>query len=554
MEKRLNERSHIISIILLLIVFLLWVFSTFQARTTLLKNGMGELGLFSILPSTFFIAFSLLIFSLFFTLQFVKKHRTLLLVIQTLLLILFLFLTPAIVEDTPRFTAGYAHFKSVDVVTQTGYLDPSIAWELNWPSFSIFWSIFVQITSIPWQSLLLVYPTFVNILLFAALFIFFSAMSKNSKMVWGAIWFVYFGNWVGQEYFSMQSITYFIIVLLIFLIFKNMNNRMRNRQWVVIFILFFFYVASSQVLSSISILSVILVLFIFRHWQRPGLFLALTCLTIGWTIIFASQFFSINFSEVFSHFLNLMKIFEVNLVNRVSGSSDRILAAQVRILYSAAILSFSLIGIILTWKNKKLGPTEKRMLMVLIGFFLLLGVFSYAGEMFERVYIYSLLPLAYFASKAIMHKKVLYVLLIFLIIAAPSLYIIAHYGNETVDYVSSSELVGVSFFYKTTTNGEVIGGGWPQMGDFRDPLYRPNYTFLTFSNIMNSYGSEYLWTALNPKYENRYVCMSSEAKDYFSFFLGNPVFMKDLQENFSLSTEYNLVYSNPSFSVYCYNR
>jgi hypothetical protein len=551
MLKRLKEESQIISFGLMLIAFPLWILSVLQARGAI-SNGIGGLGLFSILPFYFFVAFFFLGLSFFVTLQFVEKSRLLLLICQTILLILFLSFTPAVVEGTARFSPAYHHFKAVDVILQTGHLDPSKMWQLNWPSFSILWSIFLQITSIPEQSLLLAYPTIVNILLFVPLFILLRALTNDSKITWFAIWFFYLGNWVGQDYFSMQSIGYIIIILLIFLIFKSMNQRVVNWKWDVLFFLLFFYIASSHVLSSLAILSVILALSIAKYWRRPTFFAAaLVCIVVGWTIFNANIFLTANLANSLKQILNFNAVFQTNLANRISGSPEHVFVTQVRVLYSAAIIILPLIGIILTWKSKKLGYVEKRILIILAGFSLL-AMFPYSGEILFRIYIYSLPLLAYFALKGLKNKYVLCIMAIFLMTAAPVLHVIALYGNEALDYVPHSELVGITFLYKTTTTGDVVGGAKQTafQGDFRDLHYRINYTITSFNEIISANSFSSLWTEPKDSYENRYVCISYATTSYYSFFVGNPAIIEDLRSNITQSTHYNLVYSNPSFLVY----
>jgi hypothetical protein len=521
-----------------------------QAREVL--ANVGEFGLFSIMPVSFFVAFLLLVFSFFVTLKFVNKNRSLLLVCQTLLLILFLNLTPAMVESTARFTTSYKNFIAVDYITQNGHLNPSSQWIHNWPGFSILLSIFSQITSIPGEFILLAYPAFFNILLFVSLFIFFRAISKDSMLMWISIWFFCFGNWVDQTYFSMQSLAFFAIVLILFLAFKNMNHGMRTRQWIVLFSLLSFYVTISHMLSSVAILCVILVLFLSRRMRRSTLFVALISLVSGWTVFNASSYLSGNLASTLGQIFNFSLIFQKNLTDRLTyGSVGHVLVAEVRVIYSVVIVAFALLGIILTWKNKKFGHVEKNVMLVLIGFSLLIIAFAYGGELFQRLYLFSLLPLAYFASRALKLKFVLCLAVIFFMIAAPSLNVIAHFGNEKMDYVPPSEAVGVSFLFGATTHGHVIGGAL-HIGDFRDLNYRNNYSFTSFDEIMSRNSSSSLWTERKILTEDRFVCISYEATTFYSLFSKNPssAFIGDIQGNITQSTSYNLLYSNPSFSIY----
>ncbi len=455
----LKENSWLISSGLVASALVLWTSSLIQARGNI-TNDMSQLGLFSILPLTFFAAFSLLVISFFVTLKFVDNNRALLLVTQTFLLIFFLNLTPAIVEGTARFTANYDNYRAVDYITQTGTINPSQNWILNWPDFSILLSVFAQITTIPSQFILLTYPTVFNLLLFPALYVLFKTMSNNSAAAWVSTWFIFLGNWIGQDYFSMQSLAFLIAIIIIFLLFKTMNQKVHGRQYGVLFFMLFFYIVASHFLTSLAIICVLLVFYLTRQVTRPMLLTSAICLVAAWTIFDARTYASFNLAKMIGQAFDFSLIFQKNLTSRLTtGSSSHLLASDIRVLYSIAIIAFALAGIAVTWRSKTFGKTEKRTLALLFGFGLLTFTFVYGGELFLRLYMFSLIPFAYFAAKALLgHRKIFLVGVLFFVIAAPSLFVIATYGNETMDYVPASELTGINFLFSTTTNGHVIGG------------------------------------------------------------------------------------------------
>ena len=105
MIAQLRTKVDLFCSCLIVLSLALWLFSCFQARISL-AGGMNELGLFSILPLSFFAAFSLLIMTFFITILYGHKYRLFLLTSQTILLILFLTLTPGLIEGTARFTAA----------------------------------------------------------------------------------------------------------------------------------------------------------------------------------------------------------------------------------------------------------------------------------------------------------------------------------------------------------------------------------------------------------------------------------------------------------------
>ncbi len=541
----LKNKGTFVASVLTLIAFILWLFSLLPARNAIVTADMSELGLFSILPVSFFVAFGLLVLAFFITLITGSQNRSYLFFCQTVLLILFLTLTPSIIEGIPRFTSSYVNYNAVDYIIQTGQVSSQVLWVHNWPLFSILISIFEQVTAVSGQSILLFYSTFFNILFIIPLYVFFRLILPDSRFVWLALWFVFLANWIGQDYFSMQSLAFLVSVLLLFMLFKNMNQKMHTRPWFVVFSLLFFFIASSHFLTSILILCAVFVLYITKHMPRPAFVASLFVIISSWTIFNASSYIASNFGSLIRQSLNLTLLLQKNLTNRLSGGAGHVLVADVRIIYSAVIIAFAIGSVILAWRTKKLGITEKRLLLIVLSFALLLFGSSYGGELFMRLYMFSLVIFAYFVSKALLkYKRFFYAGLLFFVIFAPSFIMISHYGNESIDYVPYGESAGVAFLYGASNGGLVVGGTL-HPGDFRDLTYRQNYTISSLRDmyLRNS-------TALPEANVNRYVCISYGSLAFLSTYVGDPSFIENIEGNLSQSMRSNLIYSNPRFSIF----
>ncbi len=521
---------------------LLWVISIFQSRALLL-NGIGDSGLFSILPATYFVAFALLVLSFLLTLFYTKNR--LMLVCQTVLLIFFLNLTPSLIEGTARFSTSYNNFRALDYLLQNAHINSQAVWPLNWPSFSVLFASFSEITSIPENFLLLVYPTFFSVLLFPALYLFFKTVINETNSVWFATWFVFLANWVGQDYFSMQSLSFLIMILILYLIFKNLTIELSSWQWFTMVLLLFLYESTSHVLTSLAILSILLLLILFKQIRKPLLLFTLLFLPIFWTIYTTLPFLETNLPAYLAQVLDLVTIFEGNVANRVSGSEGHIFVTQMRIFFALILALLAILGLLSSLKNRKFrSSNDKRMLIILIGFSLLVAAFSYGGELFQRLFLFSLIPFAYFATKLLKYKYIICAVFLFFIVFAPSFHIIAHYGNETMDYVPYSETVGAKFFFNVAPDSAVAGF-------FRYYNYAPQYKIVSLTQALptnSSNTSDVTSFLLQTSYS--FVCVSYFERAVALFFHGNPEFVQNIQGNLTQTSSYDLVYSNPSFDLY----
>jgi hypothetical protein len=532
-----------ISITLTIFAFVSWLASIYQARIRFVE-GIGGLGIITVMPIAFFVPISLLTVSFLMALVVNHKNQTTLFC-QVIMLILFLNLTPALIETTPRFISTYQNYQAVDYILQKGSINPSEQWIHNWPGFSIAYSILMQTTALPEAVLLEVYPTFFNITLFFALFIFFSLTINDKKPKWIALWTFYVANWVGQDYFSMQSLGFLAFSLVLFAVFKLMNMEVRSRRWSIMIILLTLTAVISHMLTSIIILAVFLVFLVSRNLRRLGLFAVLVAIFASWTIYCAIPYLQTNMARQSTSALNLLSIFQKNITSRVTGSLARIFVENVRLTFSALITAFALLGFMLTLRSRKMIRNEKRVVLILIGVTLPIFFFAYGGELIMRIFLFSLIPLVYFVAMGSRRNIFFTVLSIFLVTVVPPLCLIARYGNETINYVPVSQIEGTEQFYKVTTEGNVVL--YPNV----DSRYRASFKYFPLSSVeWNSSTSSLERNKFERPDWPRFVCISHLTTEFYDFYSGEPQFIASICKNLTESIHYNKVFSNPSFDVY----
>ena len=134
------------SIILALSAFTIWLFSIQQARINLIEEDIGDMGIITILPLTYFIAFIVLTISFFLSLRFENKNEKVLFS-HVIVLILFLYLSPILIEGS-RLRFAYSALKPSDYIIQHGFIDPSIVIYHNWPGFHILVTFIIKISNI----------------------------------------------------------------------------------------------------------------------------------------------------------------------------------------------------------------------------------------------------------------------------------------------------------------------------------------------------------------------------------------------------------------------
>ncbi len=527
---------------------MIWGSSIFDARINL-QYGIGDLGLTSILPLSFLIAFSLLSMAFVFNLKL--KNRPLF-VCQIALLILFIDLTPFLIEGTSRLTWSYVNYRAADYITLYGQINPSLQWILNWPGFSIVTSIFTQLTTFSPQLIIGLYPTFFNFVLFLPLFLFFASFFKNTRLVWLSIWTFYLADWISQDYFSMQSSALLMLVLILFGIFGFINIKAAGkRQLLIILILLFSFVVFTHILTTLVIISILLVLYASKYFRRPVFFLFSISVFLAWTTYGAFTYVANKGPQLLKQIFDFSLIFQSSLTSRIAGSSEHQFAGEMRILFTGVFLFFGMVGFLLTWKREKIRGVTRQMLFVAIGTVLLLGFVPYGGEIVMRAFFLSLVPLIYFIAKGLNNKAVFCIFAVFLVAFAPSLHMVTHYGNEVIDYVPSSELQGTQFADNMITHGYVVGPSVQWAERTRDFQYSDSIGYYAFADGQWS-DSILLFKSVDLLHSEwpTYIGIAYGVSMYYSFFVGDNNYVNNVRDNLTNSVFYDQIYSNPNYQLY----
>src|SRR5205823_2938696 len=136
--------------------------------------------------------------------------------VHVAVLIAMLYGTAPIVEHHARLTASWRHLGITDYVIHTGTVDPNIDAYFNWPGFFILQAFWLDASGIGASAQVARWaPLLLDIAYLFPLVMICRAASRDSRIVWLAIWFFYLSNWAGQDYFSPQGFTYFLFLLVV---------------------------------------------------------------------------------------------------------------------------------------------------------------------------------------------------------------------------------------------------------------------------------------------------------------------------------------------------
>jgi len=507
---------------------------------------LGPYGLIHDLPPLYYVAVGVSLFSGFVTAS-LKEKRDLLQAFNYIVLLAALWLLPIIFEGTPRFDSAYKTIGFVEYIYREGRLEPS-NWELfyhNWPGFSLFFGAMWLMGGMDEiYPLVQYYPFLLHLIMLVVLFWLFRlpVLQIQAPNAWylGGVFYL-LANFINQDYFCPQSMAYFLLSVLITLLVDRSRwlislNRALGYKISVIIILI--ALALSHILSSLVALGLVVIFSLFDRKTLFNLVLLGIVVILAWNIYGAEVYFETHSKGITGDMFNVKEAWNSNVDNRVKGSPEHIMVNKIRIIYAASMGMCGFGGFLLA-----LRKMDRKVLIELIKVstvsVCIAGAFVYGGESFMRAYLFLLLPLSFFALGYGQHRKLLVPLFIFCALAVP-FKIIAHYGNEQVDYISPGIIRGSDFLAIHSSGGYVVG--------YQAILGNTKNTekFITLQ-----------WEQFNADFspeknldDNYYIGIGPREKNYWSIFYNDPHFTDEIEAKFLEDRRFVLFYSNGEINLY----
>ncbi len=530
-----------------LIALSLWLFSIEQAKLNLYEKGIGDIGLITILPITYFIAFTLLTLSFLNVLRSEKKNEKLLF-FNVILLICFLFLTQVLVENSGNRLSA-SNYIFTDFISRNGYLDQERVLYHNWPGYFIFYAIIINISGISPETVIKAFPVFPNILFLPALLLFFDTVLTDVKRKWISIWMFYLGNWVYQDVFNAQNLAFFHFILILVLLIKFSEDIKQNKPSLrLLLILFFSSLVIGHTLSALAMMSIIIFFYIFKHYFNKYFMFEALILIASWNIYYATVFFKRNLAEYYSRSLEFDSVFGRGVTGRIIGSYGHMIVTNVSVIFTFLFIIFAFSGLLLSLRSG-IKKIDTKILIASFAPLIIVSVYYDEGPM--RVYLFAMLGLTYFISNNLAYKKIFPILVIFLLIA-PTLHVIAHYGNEKWLSKPSGDINGANFFYSKVSYGYIVGG--EDIGSFNKgydyyltkQIRKPEEPKET--NDLISF-TESLQKSKDRKWP-LYLSINKGNKAYYTLFYNESKYFDENQIKIDNNINYNKIYINPDFELY----
>lgn len=525
-------------------------------------------GLAASLPPAYFLG--LICLPLASGLQWLRGRQasTAAIVIHVVLFVLIVWLTPLVLEGTPRFRSSYVNFGYVDPVLRGVGLLPDHFIYHNWPLFPVAMATIVRVAGISPLLLMAVFPIIMMLAYLVPLATIMRTIAihaggsgedsgrvaTNAHVAWPAgLWLFAVFNWTSQDYFSPQAFAYLLFVTwLAVLVHVVIRRKGELTPGTTIALLgLFSLIVLTHVLTSLEVLGVLLALTAARLLRRPTLVVTCGLIFIVWQLNMAGPFFAFYGDRLHETLLDISDFVQVNLASRVSGSPEHAQIVRLRILVTGTV--FALAGLAVL--ARLLGSGRSR--GVVFGIAFLFGIAFvapasvYGGEMLIRVLLFSLPILAGLAVTAFGTRAYRLLLVAIVIVMAP-IHILTHYGNELHDYVSPGEIAGFEFVSSSLPPANIFGG-YPGGNFEQTALLDARNSYLS-RGVLPSELDDFLDPTLHHTWDHKdrpiYVLLSRGDDAAMDLFQNRPGFIYDVKSVLDRDPAFTVVHANPDVTIY----
>jgi len=475
-------------------------------------SGMTDLGLVSVAPPLLYVAYAVLILGFCWNLQD-WRMKEVVFWLYTAVLISMLHGTPHLLYGTVRYSWAWKHVGIIDFIQRYGAVQPDIDYLAayhNWPGF---FTLNALITEISGLGTALAYagwaPVVFNLLGIGPLRLIYTSLTRDRRLIWLAIWFFYLTNWIGQDYFGPQALSYFLYLVMIGVClrwFQNAHPRLdfsrateirdvdqsleefydrpdggRPEQdallmtrpfarmgIIAILVLIAVVLASTHQLTPWITLSALALLALFRIVLVSRLSILVGVLSTAWVIFMATAFLEGNLYWVVRSIGTFSANFTATLINLADASPGQALVAVIDRALSALIWGLAFLGGLRRFRH---GYWDLPAVLLAIAPFALLAANSYGGEGLFRVYLFALPAVAFFAAALIYpgmasgrswRTPLVTTLLSCLMLAGM---VFSYYGKELMFYFTRDEVAGTQYVTQNILPGSLLvdgTGNWPR--------------------------------------------------------------------------------------------
>ncbi|WP_062437583.1 lipopolysaccharide biosynthesis protein [Herbidospora daliensis] len=449
--------------------------------------AMTGLGLVSVMPPVALLAIGLLILSFFDTLT-QKRNRPVLLLFQILAVMFALHGAAVLVEPLPRFPVAWTIGGFVDYIARTGETLTALDARFNWPGFSVFSAFMIRAAGVEDAAALLNWwPLISNVAYLIPLIVIVRRLQADRRAKWLALMIFVVSQWVGQDYFSPQGMTYllyllFVAILVTWFLRVDPASSFWKRRWtlipgerapkkttvtdriiiLVLLVMIFVATATSHQITPFMMCGVLLGFVVLRRTRLSFMMVVLFgAIVAAYVNYMAVAYWSGHLDAMVGSVGQVGGNLTSQTTGRISSTNpERLIVLYTRLAITGVILGLAGLGLL---RRLKKGVGDRVVFVMMVVPALSLAMLSYGGELGLRVYLFTLpatsILVAYLFYPGLPSKvaakrrfpvlaKLRPVVACGLVVALAGAFLLARFGNEKYEWTSPQERAAIDYIYE----------------------------------------------------------------------------------------------------------
>ncbi|MYS63425.1 hypothetical protein GTW66_04650 [Streptomyces sp. SID5473] len=314
--------------------------------------------------------------------------------------------TQAVVYPTPLYAWAWKHDAVIEHLIDAGRLQrgPELA-EMavydQWPGFFAAQAAVVKLTGAENALAFMAWwPLLSSLLMVLPLLLIYRTFTQDRRLVWTGVWIFSVANWVGQDYFSPQSMAFLLYLGVIAVALRRAEapapgRRARQIVWTALLVPLIAAIVVSHQLTPVMLVVSLAALCVMGRYRDWTLVIVLVLVFAAWNLTASLPFLREAVPDMIKSFGDVSSNLERGYGSVPTGSGALFASWAARIL-SALVVLLAAAGVFLGGKPLR---TRARPLLLLAGVPPLLAIANgYGSEMIFRVLMFMLPFLAFFAA------------------------------------------------------------------------------------------------------------------------------------------------------------
>jgi hypothetical protein len=289
-------------------------------------------------------------------------------------------------------------------------------------------------------------------------------------------------------------------------------------------------------------------LLIFNRISLRSIPILFGVMAVAWVSYMTVPFLAGHVAALIKEIGSVTQTLDSSITGRIAGSGEHQAVVLMRLVFTLVLWTLAGIGAILRFRD---GRRDLTTAILAASPFALIALQGYGGEIVLRLYLFSLPFVAIFAAGIVYGRRPAppsvrsTVATVIVSCAIAVGFLVARYGNERIDLMTSSEVAAVNVLYATAPPGSLLLAATENVPWRFEKFEQYQYVAANSVDVDRITG-----IMSDPKYPHGYLILTKSQGAYAELFVGMPVDSWDrFVREINVSPAFRVIYRNEDSEI-----